>query len=88
VAMVLTLDRYLRNRRPDDGPDFALQPAFIDWPLVYAHIDSRWRGQHVATPEYDLEAGRRLPGRIPQIGQLTFLPTDILIIRRPALPSR
>lgn len=80
VATVLTLDCYRRNRRPDDKPDFALQPGAVDWPLVHAHMDALARGEHVIMPDYDLEAGHRLPMRVPQTDKLGPTPTDILIV--------
>jgi uridine kinase len=80
IATILTLDRYRRNKRPDDSPAFALQPGAIDWPLVHAHMDALARGEHVVMPDYDLEAGHRLPMRLPQTDKLDLTPTDILIV--------
>ncbi len=80
LATVMSLDHYRRNKRPGDSLAFALQPEAIDWPLVHAHMDALARGQHVIMPAYDLEAGHRLPMRLPQTDKLGLTPTDILIV--------
>ena len=40
AVMVMTLERYLRNRRPTDPADFWLLPTSIDWPLVGLHLEA------------------------------------------------
>lgn len=80
VATILTLERYLRNKRPDDSADFSLQPTSVDWPLLYAHIEALARGERVRMPEYDLVEGQRLPSRLPQTKEFGLPPIDILII--------
>lgn len=79
-ATILSLDHYLRNKHADDGPDFVVQPSSIDWPLVQAHIEALARGEHIRVPQYDLEAGQRLPFRVRQTAQFEQPPVDILII--------
>jgi len=79
-ATILPLDRYLRNKHADDGPDFVAQPASIDWALIKAHIEALARGDAIRIPQYDLAAGRRLPFPIRQTAQFDQPPTDILII--------
>ena len=77
---ILPLDRYLRNKHADDGPDFVVQPASIDWPLVKVHIEAMARGDMVRIPQYDLSTGHRLPFPVRQTAQFDQPPTDILII--------
>ncbi len=80
VATILPLDHYLRNKHTDDSADFTVRPSAVDWPLVHAHIEAMARGERVRIPEYNLEAGQRLPARPVQTTQFDQPPTDILII--------
>jgi uridine kinase len=79
-ATALRTNRYLRNRQPTDGEDFLMRPDSVDWPLVRAHIEMLAREQTVAMPDYDWNAGRRLPPRLSQTTGLNLVPTNLLII--------
>ncbi|MCC7446981.1 MAG: hypothetical protein IT324_06160 [Anaerolineae bacterium] len=79
-ATILPLDRYLRNKHADDGPDFVALPASIDWPLIKAHIEALARGDAIRIPQYDLATGHRLPFPIRETAQFDQPRTDVLII--------
>lgn len=60
TASLMRIDRYLRDRRSDDGDDFLLLPTSIDWPLVMNHLDQLASGETMAMPLYDWSKGRRI----------------------------
>lgn len=79
-ATHLRTNRYLRDRRPGDGPDSLMRAENIDWPLVRLHIEALARGERVIMPDYDWSAGKRLPPRPAQTANLSLRPTDLLVI--------
>lgn len=79
-ATHLRTNRYWRDRKPGDGPDFLMLPSSIDWPLVHLHIEALARGERVIMPDYDWRAGRRLPPRPAQTANLSLQPTDLLLL--------
>ncbi len=79
-ATHLRTNRYLRDRRPTDGPDFIMLPESVDWPLVSLHIEALKRGERVVMPDYDWRAGHRLPLRAATTRSLSLEPTDLLLL--------
>lgn len=59
TASLLRVDRYLRDRAPEDGDDFWLLPTSIDWSLLQTHLLLLEAGLNVTMPRYDWAAGRR-----------------------------
>jgi uridine kinase len=80
TASLLRIDRYLRDRQPDDREDFLLLPTSIDWPLAMAHIDLLRAGGEVIMPVYDWTRGGRLIAERPAPPELVIKPCDWLII--------
>lgn len=80
AASLLRIDRYLRDRTPDDGLDFLLLPDSIDWPLMELHLGSINKRQPVIMPLYDWQTGRRLPLRLPAPEGHLIVPCDWLVI--------
>ncbi len=79
-ATHLRTNRYLRDRLVGDGPDFIMLPTSVDWPLVSLHIEALARGERVVMPDYDWQAGRRVPPRAAQTRNLGLEPTELLLI--------
>lgn len=79
-ATHMRTNRYLQDRLPGDGADFIMLPSSVDWPLVSLHIESLARGERVIMPDYNWQAGRRLPPRPAQTSNLSLEPTDLLLI--------
>jgi uridine kinase len=91
TASLLRIDRYLRNKRPDDGEDFLVLPTSIDWPLLRVHLDLLATGNSITVPTYDWERGRRLTTPDPVPPEQVVTACDWLIIEGlyyvPQLPS-
>jgi uridine kinase len=80
TASLLRIDRYLRDRRSDDGDDFLLLPTSIDWPLVMNHLDLLAAGDDVIMPFYDWFQGRRVTSPTPIPPEQVVRACDWLII--------
>jgi uridine kinase len=80
TASMMRVDRYLRNRRSEDGDDFLLLPTSVDWPLVLAHLDLLGAGGQVTMPTYDWERCVRLITRLPAPPDQVIEPSEWLII--------
>ncbi|MBN1562967.1 MAG: hypothetical protein JXA10_03965 [Anaerolineae bacterium] len=80
MAGLMRVDRYLRNRQPDDGADFLLLPTSVDWPLVMAHLDLLAAGGTVTMPEYDWANGKRMSPTHPPKPEQTIRASEWLII--------
>jgi uridine kinase len=80
TASLLRIDRYLRDRRSDDGDDFLLLPTSIDWPLVMNHLDLLAAGADVIMPFYDWFQGRRVTSPTPIPPDQVVCACDWLII--------
>lgn len=80
TAGLMRIDRYLRNRQPDDSADFLLLPSSIDWPLVMAHLDLLSAGGSVTMPVYDWKTGRRMPPAHPLDPDQTIPASEWLIV--------
>jgi uridine kinase len=80
TASVMRLDRYLRDRQPEEDDAFFLLPTSLDWPLVLADLDVLAGGSEVIMPLYDWARGKRLVTELPCAPEQVIKPCDWLII--------